>query len=84
MALAVPKFNSIRRRRLIFTPNVPDQALRQVCSLVPAQALRQICSTIFAAALLTIVSPYYYHRSGISEIYTVGLEKLFVEVTLAI
>ena len=36
------------------------------------------------AGIFTVEFSIHYHRSGISEIYTVGLEKLVVEVTLAI
>ena len=42
---------------------------------------------IFAAALLTLDSPFanaLLLRRSFSEVLTVGLEKLFVEVTLAI
>ena len=58
--------------------------LCQVFSLTLLSGPRQVCSlTLFAAALLTIVI-LLSSTAVVSEIYTVGLEKLFVEVTLAV
>ena len=60
----------------------PAQALRQICSLKYRTRLSARYAQ-FAAALLTIVI-LVSTTAVVSEIYTVGLEKLFVEVTLAI